>query len=146
MFGLSKSERIKKLWEEVEEEKKHASHIYKFKENAEERAFSELCNLAFKKNLPPNVVAKSPEGVSILAQVVLNRQFAFYLNEKAIQTYAKIFNLQNERDTHDSEEWLEQVVKKAGWEVVSAEIPTMCSNLIDDADSYFSQINKSDDN
>lgn len=140
MFGLSKSERIKKLFEEASEVKKQALHFYNFKEEVEEKAFSELCNLSFKNDLPPSAVARSPEGVNILSEVALNRQYSFYLNEKAIQIYAEIFRLQHGRGTRDKEEWLEQIVKKAGWEIVSAEIPSICSSLICDADKHASEI------
>ncbi|EMH4108056.1 hypothetical protein RGI85_001935 [Serratia marcescens] len=140
MFGLSKSERIKKLYEEASEIKKQALHFYNFKEEVEEKAFSELCNLSFKKGLPPSTVARSPEGVNILSEVALNRQYALYLNEKAIQLYAEIFKIQHGRATNNKEEWLEQIVKKAGWDVVSAEIPSICSSLICDADKHVSEI------
>lgn len=37
------------------------------------------------------------------------------------------------RGTHDREEWLNEVVKKSGWEVVSSELPLICADLIEEA-------------
>lgn len=68
------------------------------KYDAEERAFVELCDLSIRMGVEPDVAAKTQQGIDILADVVLNRQYAFYLNEKAIQIYSQIFLLEKEEE------------------------------------------------
>ncbi|EQW96749.1 hypothetical protein G914_00823 [Escherichia coli UMEA 3139-1] len=133
VFGILTRSKIKKLRAELAETQKLASHFYKMKHDAEERAFVELCDLSIRMGVEPDVAAKTQEGVNILADVVLNRQYAFYLNEKAIQIYSQIFLLEKRRGTRDREEWLNEVVKKSGWEVVSSELPFICADLIEEA-------------
>lgn len=133
VFGILTRSKIKKLRAELAETQKLASHFYKMKYDAEERAFVELCDLSIRMGVEPDVAAKTQQGIDILADVVLNRQYAFYLNEKAIQIYSQIFLLEKRRGTHDREEWLNEVVKKSGWEVVSSEIPLICADLIEEA-------------
>lgn len=76
VFGILTRSKIK-IKGRTRRNTKLASHFYKMKYDAEERAFVELCDLSIRMGVEPDVAAKTQQGIDILADVVLNRQYAF---------------------------------------------------------------------
>lgn len=135
MFGLSKKEKIVKLQKELVELQKYASHFYDLKKDVEDRAFYELLTLAETKGISAIEASSTTDGELILSEVVLNRQFAFYYNEQAIQTYSKLRKLETGIAPPLSRDgWLYDIVKPSGWHCVKSEIKGMCHSLISDVD------------
>jgi hypothetical protein len=140
MFGLSKKERLIKLEKELFELQKNASHFYDLKKDVEDRAFYELLKLAEEKGISALDASSTQAGELILSEVVLNRQFAFYYNELAIQTYSKMRKLQTGTASPISKEgWLNEIVKPSGWHCVKPEIKGMCHNIISEVDVRLKQ-------
>lgn len=139
MFGLSKKEKLKKLYERLSETRKNAAHFYAMKDSAEENAFYQLAALARENKTSASHVAKTKKGKVILAEVVLNRQWAFYLNESALQIQAEISRLSNPRHASiilDKEQWFDNVVALAGMDIVMDQIEPICGKLIAEVDEY----------
>jgi len=145
MFGFKKRLQnavreleIKKLEAEIAELKSQAIHFYKARQEVESRAFYDLAELARNKKLSAQQAAKTEEGIRILAEVVLNRQWFFYHNESAIQAYAKLKTLL-EPDwfrLSDQNQWFDEVVSIAGKEIVVNQIDDTCGKLITEVDDY----------
>lgn len=140
MFGLSKKERLEKLQKEFIELQKNASHFYDMKKDVEDRAFYELLKLAEENCVSALDASSTTDGERILSEVVLNRQFAFYYNELAIQAYSKLRNLQTGTTSPISKDgWLNEIVKQSGWHCVKSEIKGMCNNIISEVDIRLKQ-------
>lgn len=135
MFGFSKRKRIKSLEELVDKLKRETLSFYSRKQDAEGRASLELYNLAESKGITAKAAASTPEGIDILAEVVLNRQYAFYLNEQTIQAYYQLCRLENKDiNVISGDDWLNKIVKNSGWLPVYSEIEVICGQLIKDVD------------
>lgn len=135
MFGFSKRKRINNLKELVDKLKIETISFYNKKEAAEGRASLELYNLAESKGITARAAASTPEGIDILAEVVLNRQYAFYLNEQTIQAYYKLCRLENKDiNVISGDNWLNKIVKESGWFPICSEIEVICGHLIKDVD------------
>ncbi|WP_112924352.1 hypothetical protein [Escherichia coli] len=139
MFGLSKKEQIASLQKQLTKAKSDAKHFYSVKGEVEERAFYDLAELAREKNTSAREAAKTKEGLIILSEIVLNRQWAFYLNEHAIQIQAQINSLIDPdylNDLADKSIWFDKVVTPAGLDIVMDQLEPMCGNLIGEVDDY----------
>lgn len=139
MFGFSKSEQIASLKKQLEKAKSNAKHFYNMKGDVEDRAFYNLAELARNNGTSARVAAKTKEGILIISEVVLNRQWAFYLNEEAIQIQAKINALMGPTYSNDvagKSFWFDKVVTPAGLDIVMDQLEPMCGKLIDDVDEY----------
>ncbi|MFW7225361.1 MULTISPECIES: hypothetical protein [unclassified Serratia (in: enterobacteria)] len=142
MFGLSKREKLTRLHAELNNAKSMAKEFYARKDIVEEVAFIALTELAKKKGITAKSAAQTSDGKKILAQVVLNRQYAFYLNECAIQIQAKIKRITlpdryySDVVLGDDERWLDIIVTPTGSYIVMSEIDTICSKLIEDVDKH----------
>ncbi|WP_196208882.1 hypothetical protein [Citrobacter sp. Res13-Sevr-PEB04-36] len=141
MFGLSKKEQIASLQKQLTKAKSDAKHFYSVKGEVEERAFYDLAELAREKNTSAREAAKTKEGLIILSEIVLNRQWAFYLNEHAIQIQAQINSLIDPdylNDLADKSIWFDKVVTPAGLDIVIDQLEPMCGKLIGEVDDYIS--------
>lgn len=138
MFGLTKREIMNKLRAEIDDLKNQAICIYNQKNSVENQAFYALAELARENGVSASQAAETPEGVRILSEVVLNRQYYFYLNEMAIQHYAKLQGMANPDwfDISNKNQWFDDVVSPAGSEIVLDQINETCGNLISDVDEY----------
>lgn len=139
MFGLSRKEQIASLQRQLTKAKSDAKHFYNVKDEVEERAFYALAELARDKDISAGEAAKTKEGLIILSEIVLNRQWAFYLNEQAIQIQAKINAMTGSRhndDLADKTTWFDNVVTPAGLDIVMDQIQPMCGKLISEVDNY----------
>lgn len=139
MFGLSKAERLDSLRKSLQRVKAEAKHAYGKKEESEEMAFYGLAELARREGVSAQEASKKQEGLQILSEVVLNRQWAFYLNEKAIQIQAKITELEDKgyrSNFYSKEYWFQKVVMPSGGDIVIDQIEPICSNLISEVDDY----------
>ena len=145
MFGMKKRVEkvaidleVKKLEAEIAELKLQAAHFFKARHDVENKAFYDLAELARTKKITAAKAAKSDEGVRILAEVVLNRQWFFYHNESAIQAYAKLKTLldPNWFRLSDQNQWFDEVVSVAGKEIVVNQIDDTCGKLITEVDDY----------
>ena len=139
MFGLSKRERLASLRLRLSEVKKNAAHFYSMKESAEETAFYQLADLARENKITARKAARTKKGKIILSEVVLNRQWAFYLNESAMQIQSEILSLSNPDGpsaAFDKEMWFDQVTSVAGIDIVMDQMEPICGKLIDEVDEY----------
>lgn len=133
MFGLSKKEKILSIERKIENLKKNALIFYNYKSDVEETAFRDLLSLSVKNKISPDAAAKTEEGIEILSEIVLNRQYAFYLNEQAIQLYSELYRIKNGKLPSTSKKgWLYEVVKSSGWEIIMQELPAMSQHIINE--------------
>lgn len=143
MFGLSKRERIKKMEINLSSLQNHAKHFYYLKTGIEENAISELLSLAENNAYTAKEAANTQQGKEILSEIVLNRQYALYYNELAIQLRSKIYKLKTgTAPLHSRGEWLSKIVATSGWDIVMAEIESTCGNLILDIDEIINKNNQ----
>ena len=134
MFFSSKESHVERLKKELSEAKQSAVHFYNMKDTSEQNASLELEKLALEMGVNASSAAKTKRGVRILSEVVLNRQWAFYWNEKAIQLQAEINKISpTPLDTHD-DYWFDCVVTPAGIDIVKDQIDVICSKLILETD------------
>lgn len=139
MFGFSKKEQIASLQRQLTKAKSDAKHFYNAKGEVEERAFYDLAELARDKGISASEAAKTKEGLIILSEIVLNRQWAFYLNEQAIQIQAQINALIGQKygdRLSDKSLWFDKVVTPAGLDIVMDQLEPMCGKLISEVDDY----------
>jgi len=139
MFGFSKKEKIASLQKQLTKAKSDAKHFYNAKGQVEERAFYDLAELARDKGISASEAAKTKEGLVILSEIVLNRQWAFYLNEQAIQLQAQINALIGQKygdSLADKSLWFDKVVTPAGLDIVMDQLEPMCGKLISEVDDY----------
>lgn len=132
-----KQKALSALREQLEESKSNASHFYKMKSHAESAAFSDLSSLAKRIGVTAQQASKTEEGIRILSEVVLNRQWAFYHNEQSIQIQAKINEIEDPNYADNllkKDYWFEKVVKPAGYEIVCDQIDLICGPLISEVD------------
>lgn len=137
MFDFLKRKSVQTLEKKVRELNAQATHFYKAKDNVEENAYYELLTLAQDKGLTAKAAAETKEGQLILSEIVLNRQYALYLNEQAIQTYAELRRLNGAQAASFSKEaWFNEVVKPSGGDhIIKKEIPFFCDKLITDVEN-----------
>jgi len=139
MFWFSKKYKLKNLQGRLMEVRKNAAHFYSMKESAEESAFYQLAELAREEGTSAIKAAKTKKGQIILAEVVLNRQWAFYLNESALQLQAEISRLSNPAHSgfaFDKELWFDNIITPAGLDIVMDQIEPICGKLIAEVDDY----------
>lgn len=139
MFGFSKKEQIASLQKQLAKAKSDAKHYYNAKDEVEERAFYSLAELAREQDTSAREAAKTKEGLVILSEIVLNRQWAFYLNEQAIQLQAQINALIGQNyDNHldHKSQWFDKVVTPAGLDIVMDQLEPMCGKLIIEVEDY----------
>ncbi|AST68779.1 hypothetical protein BFG07_08815 [Kosakonia cowanii] len=139
MFGLSRKERIASLQRQLTKVKNDARHFYNVKGEVAERAFYALAELARDRDISAREAAKTKDGLIILSEIVLNRQWAFYLNEQAIQIQAQINALTDSKHNKDiggKAAWFDKVVTPAGLDIVMDQIQPMCGELISEVDEY----------
>ncbi|UNE41944.1 hypothetical protein IHE77_13700 [Serratia ureilytica] len=138
MFGFSKRERIDLLKEKINGIREQAKHIYQMKGESESSAFYELAMIAKDKGITASQAAKTPEGIRVLSEVVLNRQYAFFLNETAIQLAAELNNLKNPKyfDITNRDQWFDDIVTPVGIDIVVDQIEDICGSLIREVEEH----------
>lgn len=137
MFDFLKRKSVQSLENKVRELNTEARHFYDAKDDLEERAYYDLLNLSHEKGLTAAAAANTKEGSLILSEIVLNRQYAMYLNEQAIQAYAELRRLRGDQSASLSKEaWFNNVVRPSGGDhIINKEIPFFCKKLIADVES-----------
>lgn len=139
MFGFfTKNSELDRLKKDLSTAKENAKHFYAMKDNAEEKASVELESLAHRLGVSAAKAAKTKEGTKILSEVVLNRQWAFYHNEQAIQLQAAVNRMGNNGKSREpvlgDDYWFDNVVTPAGLDIVLDQIDTICGKLIAETD------------
>jgi|GEM_PF-6025771 len=147
MFGFSKKERLESLRERIEDIRSQAKDIYERKSDAENSAFYALAEIARVKGVTASQAAKTQEGIRVLAEVVLNRQYAFFLNETAIQLHAQLNGLKNPNyfDITNTNQWFDEIVTPVGVEIVVDQIEDICGSLIREVDEHLNPTFLADD-
>ncbi|EPU3934690.1 hypothetical protein ACVWYD_001215 [Morganella morganii] len=138
MFWSSKKKKITALNDQFVKARKQADHIFESIPDVEERAFYALAELSRSTKMPAHEAAKTPEGKKILLEVVLNRQYAFYLNELSIQIYGEL-KLLTDPDSiplYDKNAWVDNVVIPATSGVIYSQLDPICTGLIESVDEY----------
>lgn len=138
MFGLSKKERLSSLRKQLENVMSQAKHTYDMKSEAENRAFYEIAEIAREKGISATQAAKTDAGIRSLSEVVLNRQYAFFLNETAIQLHAQIrrINEPNYLDINNKNQWFDEIVSPVGNSMIIDQIEDICGPMIRKIDDY----------
>ncbi|KHT21019.1 hypothetical protein [Pectobacterium brasiliense] len=138
MFGLSKKERLSSLRKQLEDVMSQARHTYDMKSEAESRAFYDIVEIAREKGISAAQAAKTGAGIRTLSEVVLNRQYAFFLNETAIQLHAEIrrINEPNYFDINNKNQWFDEIVSPVGSYMVIDQIEDICGSMIRDVEEY----------
>lgn len=138
MFGFSKKERLELLQKKINDIRGQAKHVYEMKGDAENSAFYDLAEIARSKGVTASQAAKTPEGIRVLSEVVLNRQYAFFLNETAIQLTAELNNLKNPNyfDVTNRNQWFDDIVTPVGVDIIVDQIEDICGNLIREVEEH----------
>lgn len=135
MFGIFKDKKIKHLEAKVESYAAQATHIYSKKNEIEDDASRELYWLSVRNGVTAAESSRTPEGMMILSEVVLNKQYASYLNEQAIQAYAELCRAREDGTaTSTKSQWLKNIVMKSGGDIVSKEIDALMLTLVKEVD------------
>lgn len=147
MFGFSKKERLELLQKKINDTRDQAKHIYEMKGDSENSAFYDLAEIARAKGVTAAQAAKTPEGTRILSEVVLNRQYAFFLNETAIQLNAELNSLKNPDyfDITNRNQWFDEIVTPVGVNIVVDQIEDICGNLIREVEEHLKPPSLADD-
>lgn len=142
MFDFIKKREIDSLEAKIEDLKKQATHIHKIRQEVEDQAFSDLYWLANQNGTTAAEAACTERGFEILSQVALNRQYALYLNESAIQANSKLNDLKdNPKSTMTNEDWLHNIVMPVGSEILKDEVERLMVSLVEEVDLRLSEGN-----
>ena len=114
-----------------------AKGIYEVQQKADEELFHGRIRIAREQNITAREAAETPEGKTLAIDYVLSRQYACYLNESAIQHYARLVRINRQAGELSREEWYDKVVKPSGAAgIVLQEIPQLCGSIINDAQKH----------
>ncbi|WP_312140788.1 hypothetical protein [Pantoea septica] len=139
MFDFIKRKEIETLEAKIKELKQQAAHMHKIRREVEDNAFNDLYWLANQNGITAAEAAQTERGFEILSQVVLNRQYALYLNESAIQANSKLNDIKgNPRATMTNEDWLHNIVMPVGSEIVRDEVDRLMLTLVKEVDQKLS--------
>ncbi|AMB75007.1 hypothetical protein R0K18_12490 [Pantoea sp. SIMBA_133] len=139
MFGFFKNKEIATLEAKITELKQQAAHMHKIKREVEDNAFNDLYWLANQNGITAAEAARTERGFEILSLVVLNRQYALYLNESAIQANSELNDLKGKpRTTMTNEDWLHNIVMPVGSEIVRDEVDRLMPTLVKEVDQKLS--------
>lgn len=137
MFGFIKDRVIRNQEAKIKDLIAQARHMYDMKEDCRDKLFYGLADIAREKNITAHQAAATPEGKILTATYVLNRQYAYYLNESAIQNYAELLRIKGVGWGTSDEDWFNKVVKAAGADnIVLQEVPYFCEDLVDEVQVY----------
>lgn len=138
MFWSSKKKKIAALNDQFAKARKQADHIFESIPDVEDRAFYALAELSRCTKMPAHEAAKTPDGKKILLEVILNRQYAFYLNELSIQIYGEMKLLTDPGSIPlcDKNAWVDNVVIPATSGIIDSQIEPICAKLIESVDEY----------
>lgn len=135
MFKFIKKREIDNLEAKIKELKKQANHMHKMRREVEDNAFSELYWLATRNGTTAAEAARTERGFEILSLVALNRQYALYLNESAIQANSELNALiDNPKPTLTNEDWMYNIVMPVGSEIVRHEVDRLVETLVKEVD------------
>lgn len=135
MFKSIKKREINNLEAKVKELKKQANHMHKMRREVEDNAFRELYWLANQNGTTAAEAARTERGFEILSLVALNRQYALYLNESAIQANSELNALiDNPKPTLTNEDWMYNIVMPVGSEIVRHEVDRLVETLVKEVD------------
>lgn len=137
MFGFLRRRTLKGREKQIKTLIMQAKGIYESQQKADEALFHGLIRIAREQNITAREAAETPEGKMLAIDYVLSRQYACYLNESAIQHYARLVRINRQADDLSREEWYDKVVKPSGAAgIVLQEIPQLCGSIINDAQKH----------
>lgn len=109
--------------------------MHKMRREVEDNAFRELYWLANQNGTTAAEAARTERGFEILSLVALNRQYALYLNESAIQANSELNALiDNPKPTLTNEDWMYNIVMPVGSEIVRHEVDRLVETLVKEVD------------
>lgn len=137
MFGFLRRRTLKGREKQIKTLIKQAKGIYEAQQKADEALFHGLIRIAREQNITARDASETPEGKMLAIDYVLSRQYACYLNESAIQHYARLVRVNRQAGELSRQEWYDKVVKPSGAAgIVLQEIPQLCGSIINDAQKH----------
>ena len=137
MFGFLRRRTRKGREKQIKTLVAQAKGIYEVQQKADEELFHGLIRIAREQNITAREAAETQEGKTLAIDYVLSRQYACYLNESAIQHYARLVRINRQAGELSREEWYDKVVKPSGAAgIVLQEIPQLCGSIINDAQKH----------
>lgn len=137
MFGFLRRRSVKAREKQVKTLIMQAKGTYEAQQKADEELFHALIRIARAQNISTREALDTAEGRMLAIDYALSRQYACYLNESAIQTYARLMRINRQSGELSREEWYEKVVKPSGAAgIVLQEIPQLCESIITDAQKH----------
>ncbi|MDR1842302.1 MAG: hypothetical protein LBR63_00765 [Citrobacter amalonaticus] len=128
---LERKKRIARLRSQAESLESDALNWWE-KEHTEDQVFWRLVDLCRETGLSPKQAAKTERGTCILSLIVLNRIWAFYHCEQAIQINAELYKAEHEGFSFlaDNDAWWQHAVPDSIKKNIISEIPIMSKNVI----------------